>query len=163
MKKYSEDKNTRQNTIYIGSDHAGFNLKEKIREILTKNNYNCIDLGNKKYTPGDDYPQYASNVAVEVSKSGSRGILVCDSGVGVCIAANKINKIRAVNACTTKMAVMSRMHNDSNILCLGQDYMNPGQAEEIILAWLEAGFSPEERHHRRVNMISRMEKYDKGQ
>ncbi len=151
------DKNTRQKTIYIGSDHAGFKLKEKIKEILNTNNFNYIDLGNKKYTPGDDYPEYARNVAVKVLMSGSRGILVCDSGVGVCIAANKVKKIRAVTACSTKMAVMSRLHNDSNILCLGQDYLAPGQAEEIIIAWLKTGFSPEERHHKRVNMISSME------
>ena len=157
MKKYGDDKNILQEMIYLGSDHAGFKLKEEIKKILTRNNYSHKDLGNKKYAQGDDYPEYSRNVALKVSQSGNRGILVCDSGVGVCIAANKINKVRAVNACSKKMAVMSRKHNDSNILCLGQDYLGPGQAEEIIMAWLEEGFSSEERHHRRVNMISSME------
>ena len=107
--------------------------------------------------------KYPLNVTVKVSKSGSRRILVCDSGVGVCIAANKVRRIRAVDACRKKMAVMSRKHNDSNILCLGQDYIGLEQAEGIIMAWLDTAFSPEERHHRRVSMISSMEEYDEGQ
>ncbi len=152
-----KNKNIAQNTIFIGSDHAGFTLKEKIKEVLTENSYNYIDMGNKEYTPGDDYPDYARSVAIKISGTGSRGILVCDSGVGVCIAANKIRGVRAVNACNEKMARMSRLHNDSNILCLGQDYIEPGQAGEIIKSWLETGFSPEERHHRRVGKIISME------
>ena len=155
-----KDKNTSKNIIFIGADHAGFKLKEKIKEILAENGYDYIDMGNKKYTPGDDYPDHAKSVAVKVSGTGGRGILVCDSGVGVCIAANKIHGIRAVNACNTKMAKMSRLHNDSNILCLGQDYLEPGQAGEIIKAWLETGFSPEERHHRRIGKINSMERKD---
>ncbi len=157
-KKFMKDKNISKNTIFIGADHAGFKLKEKIKEIITEKGYDCIDMGNKKYTPGDDYPDHAKSVAVKVSGTGSRGILVCDSGVGVCIAANKIHGIRAVNACSTKMAKMSRLHNGSNILCLGQDYLDPEQAEEIIKTWLETGFSPEERHHRRISKITRMER-----
>ena len=157
MKNNNNNKNIDPNKVFIGSDHGGFKLKEKVKEILTQNGYNYIDMGNKKHESGDDYPDYAKSVAIQVAKTNGRGILVCDSGVGVCVVANKINSVRAVNACNTKMAKMSRLHNNSNILCLGEDYLESGLAEEIIGIWLETGFSPEERHHRRVKKIANIE------
>ncbi len=141
------------NIIYIGSDHAGFRLKEYIIIYLTKTGYIPVDMGNEKYEPGDDYPDYAAKVARKVSETGGRGILICDSGVGVCITANKIKNIRAVNPTNTAVALMSREHNNTNILCLGQNYIKPFLAKKILNVWLETGFSQEKRHHRRVGKI----------
>lgn len=145
-----------EKTIYIGSDHAGFKLKEYIKIYLTKIGYNPVDLGNKEYKPGDDYPDYALKVARKVSEVDGRGIVFCDSGVGVCIAANKVNNIRAVNPTNILIASKSREHNNTNILCLGQNYIKPTLAKKILNAWLDTEFSPEERHHRRVDKINKI-------
>lgn len=143
--------------IYLGSDHAGFELKEKIKDFLKNNGYNYEDIGPAEYSAGDDYPDYAVLVANEVSKTGDFGILVCSSGVGMCITANKVKGIRAVNAYNAKIAQKSREHNDTNILCLGQDYIDIDTAKEIVKTWLATDFSPEEKHHRRVYKISKFE------
>ena len=140
--------------IYLGSDHAGFELKEKIKGFLTDLGYQYEDLGPKKYEAGDDYPDYAYLVANKVSETDSYGILVCSSGVGMCIAANKVKGIRAVNAYNVEVAEKSREHNNTNILCLGQNYINSQFAKDIIKVWLETDFSSEERHLRRVQKIS---------
>ncbi|MCL4416343.1 MAG: ribose 5-phosphate isomerase B [Actinobacteria bacterium] len=147
--------------IYIGSDHAGFKLKEKIKGFLTDLGYQYEDLGPKKYEAGDDYPDYASIVAKQTAKADSRGILICSSGVGMCIAANKIKGIRAVNAYNIEIAKKSREHNDTNILCIGQDYIDTELAKEIIKVWLETDFSAEEKHHRRVQKIIDLEEKGK--
>lgn len=144
--------------IYIGSDHAGYSLKEGLKEHLSGLGIPFEDLGNLIHEPGDDYPDYALRVAEKVASTGSRGVIVCDSGVGVCIAANKIKGVRAVNASSSRIARMSREHNDTNVLCLGQDYLSPDEAREILDAWLSTEFSHEERHHRRVEKIKDIEK-----
>jgi len=144
-------------TIYLGSDHAGFDLKEKIKDLLDESGYKYIDSGNLKLEPGDDYPDYAYKVAKNVAQTNSRGILICDSGVGVCIVANKINGIRAVVGYNTRIAKMSRLHNDTNILCLGQDYISPDRARKIVQTWLETDFSDEKRHQRRLDKINKIE------
>jgi ribose 5-phosphate isomerase B len=143
--------------IYLGSDHAGFELKEKIKDFLKGNGYKFEDMGPVEYSSGDDYPDYAVLVANEVSKTGDLGILVCSSGVGMCIAANKVKGIRAVNAYNIKIAQKSREHNNTNILCLGQDYIDIDTAKEIVKVWLSTYFSSEEKHHRRIYKISRFE------
>src|SRR5680860_1121346 len=144
--------------IYLGSDHAGYELKEKIKNFLESNEYSYEDIGSSKYAPADDYPDYAVLVANMVSKTGGYGILVCASGVGMCITANKVKGIRAVNAYNVKIAQKSREHNNTNILCLGQDYIDIETAKEIIKVWLATDFSPEEKHHRRVGKISEFER-----
>ena len=159
MTKVNDPKNkllAENKVIYIGSDHAGFKLKEYIKIYLSKTGYEPVDMGNEKYEPGDDYPDYAAKVAKKVSGTGRRGIIICDSGVGACIAANKIKNIRAVNPTNTIVARMSREHNNTNILCLGQNYIKPPLARKILKIWLETGFSREERHHRRVDKINRI-------
>ncbi|MHB1276290.1 MAG: ribose 5-phosphate isomerase B [Candidatus Humimicrobiaceae bacterium] len=143
--------------IYLGSDHAGFKLKEEIKDFLKSNGYDYEDIGPKEYSAGDDYPDYAFLVANQVTKSGGFGILICASGVGMCITANKVSGIRAVNAYNIKIAQKSREHNDANILCLGQDYIDIDTAKKIVKAWLETDFRPEEKHIRRVSKISRVE------
>ena len=143
--------------IYLGSDHAGFDLKEKIKGFLKSSGYDYEDMGPAEYCGTDDYPDYAVLVAREVAKTGCLGILVCGSGVGVCITANKVKGIRAVNACNVKIAQKSREHNNTNILCLGQSYIDFDLAKEIIKAWLSTDFSAEEKHHIRVNKITEFE------
>ena len=159
MTKVNNSKNKtpgEDNIIYIGSDHAGFRLKEYIKIYLSKTGYGPVDMGNEKYEPGDDYPDYAARVARKVSETGRRGIIICDSGVGVCITANKIKNIRAANPTNAVVARMSREHNNTNILCLGQNYIKPLLAKKIINIWLETEFSQEKRHHRRVDKINRI-------
>jgi ribose 5-phosphate isomerase B len=143
--------------IYLGSDHAGFKLKEIIKDFLKSNGYDYKDIGPVEYSAGDDYPDYAVLVANQVSRTGGFGILICSSGIGMCITANKVKGIRAVNAYNIKIAQKSREHNDANILCLGQDYIDIDTAKEIVKTWLTTDFSPEEKHHRRVSKISRFE------
>jgi ribose 5-phosphate isomerase B len=144
-------------TFYLGSDHAGYKLKEKIKDFLDESGYKYVDLGNTKLEPGDDYPDYAYKVAKKVAETNGMGILICDSGVGVCIAANKINGVRAVVGHNVRIAKMSRLHNNTNILCLGQDYISLDKAKKIIQTWIETDFSTENRHHRRLEKISRIE------
>ena len=140
--------------IYLGSDHAGFLLKEKIKDFLKSSGYIYEDIGPQEYVAGDDYPDYAVLVANQVSETKSLGILICASGVGMCITANKIRGIRAVNAYNAKIAQKSREHNDTNILCLGQDYLDTDTAIEIVKIWLLTDASLEEKHRRRVSKIS---------
>ena len=150
------DKNNaagQKKTVYLGSDHAGYRLKNYVKSFLSSTGYHPVDMGNVRYDPGDDYPDFAKRVAKKVAETGKRGILICDSGVGICIAANKEKSIRAVNATNPVIARMSREHNNTNILCLGQNYIRPGLAKKIIEVWLETDFSTEERHHRRINKI----------
>ncbi len=138
--------------IAIGSDHAGFELKEKIVEYLTSNNYNFKDFGT--FTPEScDYPKIAQIVASEVSnKAFNRGILVCGSGIGMSIAANKFKGVKAALCWNSFTAKSSRTHNDSNILCLGQRVTEENLALEIVDLWLKSEFEGG-RHKLRVDMI----------
>src|SRR3989338_9164341 len=114
--------------IYLGTDHAGFKLKEKIKRWLDAQNIAYEDLGNTIYDKKDDYPIYAERVAHAVAKGKSLGILVCGSAQGVSIAANKVPKIRAVVPFSVKEAKLSREHEDANIICLSGWYFLPGKA-----------------------------------
>lgn len=145
--------------IFIGADHAGFKLKEHLKKILSSKKYNIEDKGNFVLEPKDDYPDFAAKVSREVVKSKeSKGILVCGSAEGICIAANKIKGIRAVAVWTLKNAKLSRKHNDANVLCLSGWELNSKKAEQIILSWLSTKFSGEERHKRRIKKIKELEK-----
>jgi ribose 5-phosphate isomerase B len=153
--------------IYIGSDHAGFNLKEKIKLWLDKKKIDYEDLGNLNYDKNDDYPDYAAKVARRVakgSKVGTKGILLCGSAEGVCIAANKIKGIRAVNPAGIIQARFAREHEDANILCLaggGTIKKQPATplfiATKMITTFLNTKFSGAVRHKRRINKIKRLE------
>lgn len=145
--------------LYLGADHAGYNLKEKIKKHLFKLNINFEDLGAKKLDPLDDYPDSALAVATKVSKnSGSLGIVICGTGLGSCIAANKIKRIRAATAWSPGTAKQAREHLDANILCLGARVLTMTKAKEILEWWLETKFSGKERHIRRINKIKKIEK-----
>lgn len=144
--------------IYIGSDHAGFELKEKLKKWLDKKNICYVDVGNTILDPQDDYPDYASTLARKVVSAKSLGILICGSAQGVCITANKIKGARAVIPVSLKEARLAREHNDANIMCLSGWYVHVHQAQKMIKKFLTTPFSEEARHIRRVNKIKRLER-----
>ena len=140
--------------IYIGADHAGFNLKEKL-----KKSFKLTDLGNKVLDNDDDYPIFASKVAKAVSKDKkSLGILICGSGEGVCIAANKVKSIRAILAENVRDAYLSRKDDDANILCLQGRYTTQEKAKKIVNKFLETKFAKLKKYTRRIKQITRLEK-----
>ena len=145
--------------IFIGADHRGFKLKESLKEFLTKKGYTVIDKGNKVYEETDDYPDFAAAVAQEVAQDSfnRRGILICGSGTGMSIAANKFSEIRAVVAFNADQAFVSRRDLDTNVLALGADFLDEEQAKKILSVWLQTDFSGEERHQRRLQKISEIE------
>ena len=144
--------------LYIGADHDGFRLKQQIVKLLQKRNIAHSDLGPFVLDPHDDYPLMAARVAKAVAKNptSNRGILLCDSGVGMCIAANKVKKIRAVHAQSVTDAVHSRQDNNTNVLCLGK--LGAQKALTIITRWLNTPMSNAPRHHRRVRQINSLER-----
>lgn len=144
--------------IAIGSDHAGYELKEHLREWLKERGLEVTDLGPVCFDPADDYPDFASEVAQSVARQeAALGIVICSTGVGSCIAANKVRGVRAALCHDTFCARMSRSHNDANVLCLGANVVGPGLAQDIIDTWLGTPFSEEQRHRRRVAKIAGME------
>jgi ribose 5-phosphate isomerase B len=143
--------------IYIGSDHAGFKLKEKVKKWLVREKLNFKDMGALKLNPKDDYPDYAEKVARKVVREGGIGILLCGSAQGVCIAANKIKGIRAVVPFSVKEAQLAREHEDANVLCLSGWYFNPLKAQRLIKKFLNTKFSGAVRHRRRMNKIKKLE------
>ena len=138
--------------IIIASDHGGFELKEKIIAYLNENNYEVGDLGTNS-KESCDYPVFAKKLCKELLENNiKKGILVCGTGLGMQITANKFKGIRAVCVSDTYSAKMSREHNDSNVLCLGARVLGEGLAKDIIDVWLKTDFLGE-RHQRRVDMI----------
>lgn len=144
--------------IYLGADHAGFVLKEKIKKWFTKKKIPFVDLGDKRLNPKDDYPDYAAKVAKAVAKGKTLGILFCGSAQGICIAANKIKGIRAVAPFDPNEAVLSRKHEDANIICLSGWFFTLMKAKKMIELFLNTPFSGEARHVRRINKIKKLEK-----
>src|SRR3989344_450689 len=145
--------------IYLGSDHAGFKLKQAIKEYLIKSGFAIKDLGNHNLSPLDDYPDYAEKVtkAVQKNLNSNKGILICGSGQGVCMTANKFKGIRAALGYSIAAAKQSRAHGDSNVLCLSGLELSQVQAKNIINAWLKEKFSGEARHVRRLRKIKIIE------
>lgn len=144
--------------IYLGADHAGFALKEKVKEWLKLKKVAFEDLGNLTYNKDDDYPDFAEKVAKRVAKENSKGLLFCGSSEGICIAANKIRGVRAVAPSTIKLTELSRAHNDANVLCLSGWYTHLSLGKKIISKFLSTPFSREIRHVRRLNKIKRLER-----
>ncbi|MBC7386810.1 MAG: ribose 5-phosphate isomerase B [Cryobacterium sp.] len=142
--------------IPIAGDHASPALKAKLISLLPE--YDWEDLGTHSSVESVDYPDYASLVARRVSSgSVSRGILICGSGIGVCIAANKFPGVRASMVESTEAAKLSREHNDANILCLGARLLTEEKALEITRVWLETPFSNGPRHSTRIEKIKKLE------
>ncbi|UCC67686.1 MAG: ribose 5-phosphate isomerase B [Armatimonadota bacterium] len=144
--------------IAIGSDHAGYDLKEHLRKWMAAREIDVQDVGPQARDPGDDYPDFAGAVGRSIqSRAADLGVIVCSTGVGSCIAANKLRGVRAALVHDIFSARMSRLDNDANVLCLGASLVAPRLAEEILDAWLSASFSGEERHCRRLDKIARLE------
>lgn len=140
--------------IYIGSDHGGYELKNKIKEYLKQGGRKVIDIGVFQIEEPADYPDIAHEVAEKVRENeGSRGILVCGTGVGMCMAANKVKDIRAAVCESEQTVEMSRKHNDSNMLCLGGRILQDAKALKMVDIFLDTEFEKEERHIRRVGKI----------
>ena len=143
--------------IAIACDHAGLNLKNSLTDRLEAEGHRVFDLGTNT-ADSCDYPTYAVGVAGSiVSGEADRGILICGTGLGMCIAANKVAGIRAVGPCDTVQAEMSRRHNDANILCLGERTMGRDQVLAIVDVWLKTPFDGG-RHAHRLEMITELEK-----
>ena len=139
--------------IAIASDHGGFHLKNDIVGLLMELGYNCHDFGPDTYQDVD-YPDYAAKVADAVAAGDfDRGILICGTGQGMAMTANKVKGIRASLCHDVFSARMSREHNRANVLCLGQRVVGTGLAADITKTWLEARFSDKERHKRRVGKV----------
>lgn len=147
--------------VAIASDHGGYELKEHIKNLMDEMNIKYVDLGTDSIE-SVDYPDYAFPVANKVAKGEvDRGILICGTGIGMSIAANKVEGVRAalVHDCYT--ARVTRQHNDSNVLCLGGRTTGINVAEEIARIWLEANFEGG-RHKKRVKKIMQIEDRLKG-
>lgn len=142
--------------IAVGSDHAGFNLKQVITSFLAELGHSYSDFGCYD-SESVDYPDIAAKVAEEVSAGNfDRGILICGSGQGMCVAANKVPGIRATLCHDLTSAHFARAHNDANVLCLGERIIPPDLAREIVKTWLEADFEGG-RHERRIGKIGEIE------
>jgi ribose 5-phosphate isomerase B len=144
--------------IALGADHAGFDLKEKIKQHLVGRGISVEDRGTHS-TESVDYPDYARAVGEEVVAGRSDcGILVCGTGIGMCIAANKVPGIRAANVHSEMEAQLAREHNNANVLTLGGRTLDEDAAFKLVDRWLSAEFTGGGRHGRRVEKVSQMER-----
>jgi ribose 5-phosphate isomerase B len=145
--------------VALGSDHAGFEMKQAVRDYLAANSIEVEDVGT--FSGGRvDYPDYAEKVGLEVRDGRvDRGILVCGTGIGVCIAANKIHGIRAAAPWSADTARLSRQHNDANVLCLSGRQMGKALVLDLVRIWLETTFDGG-RHQQRIDKITNLEKGD---
>ncbi len=145
--------------IAIGCDHGGYPLKAELIDVLKKIGHEPIDLGAYTIDPKDDYPDFALAVgkAVQAGQA-DRGIVLCGSGVGACVAANKMKGIRAGLCHDTYSAHQGVEHDDMNVVCLGARIIGGELAREIVVAFANAKFSGEERHQRRLDKVLKIEK-----
>ncbi len=144
--------------IYIGADHRGFELKEKIAKWLFEMQREFEDLGAQSLVPDDDYTKYAEEVASLVGKNeNSRGILLCGSGVGVDIVANKFDGAKASIGKSVGQVKAGRNDDDMNILVIAADYTSEKEAKALLIAFLETKFSGKARFERRIEEIKRIE------
>jgi len=148
--------------IYIGSDHGGFELKEYIKKLLSRLGYAFTDLGAYSFNPDDDFPDFSFAVAKRVAtEKRAKGILVCRSGQGACIAANKVNGARATQGWDQESAKRSRNDDNSNILCLGGDFLKRKEVESLVSTWLKTPFAGLTRYKRRLKKIEHYEKHSR--
>ena len=142
--------------VYLASDHAGFELKGKLIEYVKSLGYEAIDKGAFTLDPADDYPDFISEATREVSNDpDSRAVIIGGSGQGEAIVANRFANVRAAvyYGGNPEIIKLSRDHNDANILSLGARFVSEDEAGEVVKAWLEAPFSNDERHIRRIKKI----------
>ena len=149
--------------VAVGADHAGVPLNQAVIDEVRKLGHEVVDLGTHDASQSDDYPDYAAAVAAKVaSVDCERGILVCGSGVGVTVAANKVLGIRACMCHDTYSAHQGVEHDDMNVLCIGARVVGRELALELVRAFLNARFTGEERHLRRLNKILALEQNMRG-
>jgi ribose 5-phosphate isomerase B len=143
--------------IALGADHAGYDLKQHLGSMLAESGATVIDLGTHSTDPVD-YPDFAAAVARAVTDGrADRGIIICGSGAGACVAANKVKGIRAAVAHDTYTAHQAVEHDDVNVLCLGSRVIGQNLADELVKAFLAAEFTHEERHVRRLDKVKALE------
>lgn len=144
--------------IYIGADHRGFELKEELKRRMKADAIEFEDLGNKVMDPADDYVDFAKAVGEAVAADSSGiGVLICGSGVGVDMAANKINGVRSCLVFDEKRATQSREHEDANVICLAADVLIAETAYTMVKSFMNTAFTGEERHVRRINKLKELE------
>ena len=144
--------------IVLGADHAGYPLKTLLLPFLKSEGHEVLDLGTHSADPVD-YPDYARMVGEAVQQGrAERGVIVCGSGVGACVAANKLLGIRAALCHETYTAHQGVEHDDINVLCLGGRVVGQALAQDILRAWLAARFTKEERHQRRLDKVKALER-----
>lgn len=145
--------------IYIGADHRGLQLKEALKKSLKDQGYEVVDVGNDHYDENDDYPDFAKLVARAVSQEpvNRRGILICGSGVGVDIVANKFKGVRSALVNNSDQAYLSRNDNNSNVLSLAADFLNEDDAKKILGTFLQTPFAGEGKFQRRLQKINQIE------
>ena len=145
-------------TVAIGADHGGFAMKSELVLWLKILDYDVLDLGAFNYEPTDDYPDSAEAVAQAVSsRKAQRGIIICGSGVGACIVANKLPGVRACACHDTYSAHQGVEHDDMNVLCLGARIIGIEVTKEVVITFLKAKFVPEERFARRLKKVLAIE------
>jgi ribose 5-phosphate isomerase B len=151
--------------IIIGSDHRGFKLKQTLLDWLKERGILVEDAGSNSNDPGDDYPDVAFAVAKKVAGSGgdARGVLLCGSGAGVDMVANKVKGIRSALVFNEKVARQSREHEDANVISLPADWVDEKEAKKIVDAWMSAVFTGENRHKRRLAKMEEVEGQSKIQ
>lgn len=143
--------------IYLGADHRGFNLKEKIKTWIKDWGYELEDMGAYELDPRDDFTLYAEKVGAVVGRGKDKGILLCGSGVGVDVAANKIDGVRASIGKSKEQVTAGRKDDDMNVLVIAADYTKEEEAKEMVKAFLETKFSRKERFVRRLADIKKLE------
>lgn len=144
--------------IFIGADHRGFELKEKLKQHLTDEGFETIDLGNDHLDENDDYVVFAEKVArAVVGDENNYGIILCGSGAGVDMVANKINGVRSALVFDEPRARQAREHEDANVISLPADTLDGEEAFRIVKAFLTTEFSGEERHERRLEEMEEVE------
>ncbi len=157
-RNYNENKRRKNMKIAIGSDHAGYFLKEEIKSHLQNLGHLVIDVGTDNPNTKSDYPDFSKLVSKEIKENrAERGIVICGSGVGACIAANKIKGIRASVCHDIYSAHQGVEHDDMNVLCLGSKIIGSELAKEIVNAFLNAKFIPQDRYIRRLSKIKALE------
>jgi ribose 5-phosphate isomerase B len=147
----------RKDIVYIGSDHAGFRMKQMLSAYLKSKGFEVHDEGAASLDPDDDYPDYAVKVCAQVLKHKAKGILLCGSGQGMDIAANKVPGIYASIAWNKESAAVAKEHDNVNVLCMAGKLTKPAAAKEIAYTWLGLRFSNAARHVRRIEKIKRIE------
>jgi len=145
--------------IYLATDHAGYDLKEDVKEFLLDNEYQVEDLGALKYDQNDDYPNFISLAAKAVSKyQEDRAIIFGGSGQGEAMVANRFKGVRATvyYGGSKKIITLSREHNNANVLSIGARFLSASKAKKVIKLWLETNFTNQERHARRIQKLDEL-------